>query len=124
MLSYQTSEFLVCTGFGFALPAGATVQGIVVNVERSRAVGTGVATDAKLRLVRGGLIQTTERATTTAYSDTDVIEAHGGPSDLWGAAWTPADVNASGFGATLAVQAPLGPSTPRVDAITMTVYYR
>lgn len=105
---FQVSEYLRCTGYGFAIPPGATILGVTVNVER-RASNTGIR-DAAMRLVRDvagvATIQATDRSTLTNYTTADVIEAHGGAADLWGGAWTPADINLANFGAAFASQKP------------------
>ena len=61
-----TTNYLRCLNYGFAVPAGATINGIEVNVERKsdRTQNNGSADDAA-RLVKGGTIQATDRSTTT-----------------------------------------------------------
>jgi MSHA biogenesis protein MshQ len=120
----QTTNYLQCTGYGFAIPAGATINGITVNVER-RTSGNPVR-DAAMRLVRAGAIETTDRSTATNYTTADVIEAHGGMADLWGASWTAADINNASFGAALAsIKAGTagGARTVRVDHMSISVNY-
>jgi hypothetical protein len=102
-----TTNFLQCIGYGFAIPAGATINGITVNVERkSSSIANGGSRDAAMRLVKDvagvASIQATDRSTATTYTATDVVEAHGGATDLWGATWTAADINAANFGAAFA----------------------
>ncbi|MDO8988724.1 MAG: LamG-like jellyroll fold domain-containing protein [Sideroxyarcus sp.] len=100
----STTRFLRCTGYGFAIPAGATIDGITVNVERrsSRTDGGG-SVDAAMRLVKAGVIGTTDHSTSTTYTTSDVVEAHGSASDLlWGTTWTAADINNTNFGAAFA----------------------
>ncbi|MBU1214096.1 MAG: LamG domain-containing protein, partial [Gammaproteobacteria bacterium] len=124
----QTTNFLQCTGYGFAIPAGATINGITVNVERN-ASNTQVR-DAAMRLVQDvagtATIQTTDRSTTTVYTTADVIEAHGGATDLWGGTWTAADINAANFGAAFAaIKAGTagGGRTVSVDHMSITIDY-
>ena len=121
----QVTNFLKCTGYNFAIPAGAVISGIVVSVERN-ASNTNVR-DAAMRVVKGGVIGTTDRATTTLYPNgTDAVEDHGGASDLWGTTWTATDINAADFGAALASQKSNnagGNRTVRVDHMTITVHY-
>lgn len=98
-----TTRFLRCTGYNFAVPVGAIINGITVNVERkSDRTSNGGSRDAAMRVVKAGVIGTTDRSTATTYTTTDVIQAHGGAADLWGAIWTPADINAANFGAAFA----------------------
>ncbi|TNC96195.1 MAG: hypothetical protein FD121_1205 [Gallionellaceae bacterium] len=125
----QVSNYLRCTGYGFAIPAGATITGIVVNVER-KASSTNSIRDAAMRLVKevagAPVIQTPDRSTLTNYTTADVVEAHGGAADLWGGAWTPADINSTNFGAAVASQKPGtagGARTVSVDHMSVTVRY-
>lgn len=124
----QVSNYLRCTGYGFAIPAGATINGITVRVERRASVNNSVR-DAAMRLVRdvaGPAIQATDRSTLTNYTTADVIEAHGGAADLWGGVWTPADINSINFGAAFASQKPGtagGARTVSVDYMPITVTY-
>jgi hypothetical protein len=98
-----TTHFLQCTSYGFAIPAGATINGITVYVERSSSSNTR-SSDGAMRLVKGGAIGATDRSTTTLYTTTDAIEAHGGVADQWGTTWTVADINATNFGAAFAAK--------------------
>lgn len=121
---WNQSHYLVCTNYGFTLPAGSTINGIVVNVERS-ATGSQIQ-DLRMRAVRGGVIGATDRSTATQYTTTDTVEAHGGAADLWGAAWTVANINAANFGAAFAAQkngTAGGARTVNVDHMPITVYY-
>jgi MSHA biogenesis protein MshQ len=97
------SQYLYCHDFGFAVPAGATINGITVNVERrSSLTGNGGSRDSSVSLVSGGVVVGSNLATATAYTTSDVVESHGGATNLWGAAWTPATVNAGAFGVAFA----------------------
>lgn len=125
----QVCNYLRCTGYGFAIPAGATINGITVNVER-RASNTNSVRDAAMRLVRDAaglpVIQTTDRSTLTNYTTADVVQAHGGVADLWGGTWTATDINSANFGAAFASQKPAtvgGARTVRVDHMPITVSY-
>lgn len=122
-----TTRYLQCTGYGFAIPAAATITGITVNVERrSSSVANGGSQDAAMRIVKAGVIGTTDRSTATIYTTADVIEAHGGVADLWGDTWTAADINAATFGAAFAAtkaSAAGGGHTISVDHVQVTITY-
>ena len=98
----QNSDRLQCTNYSFAIPAGATILGIVVNVERKASSTPVPITDFQMRAIKGGAVQATDRSTATGYTTADTVEAHGGATDLWGTTWTPADINAANFGAAFA----------------------
>ena len=123
-----TSRYLACTGYGFAIPAGATINGIVVTpVRYSSSTANGGSDDAAMRLIKAGAIQTTDRSTNTTYTTSATEEAHGGGTDLWGTTWTPADINNANFGAALAVTKAtntfFGAQTVSVDTLVIAVYY-
>jgi CSLREA domain-containing protein len=123
-----TSEYLYCRNFGFSLPAGAVIRGIVVDIERrSDSTSDGGSRDASVRLVNAaGTPVGNNGATTTIYTTSDLVEAHGGLSNLWGVSWTAADINDADFGVVFAVTKPnpAGPAhTIWVDHIRITVYY-
>lgn len=121
----QQSNYLKCTGYGFAIPAGATINGITVNLERS-ATNTLVQ-DLRMRLVKAGVIQAGDRALLAVdYPTVDAVAAHGGAADLWGGVWTVADINNANFGAALATiknGTAGGTRTVNVDHMPITVTY-
>lgn len=123
----QISHYLQCTGYGFAIPANAVINGITVNVERNSSTTTAtVPTDYQVRLVKAGVMGATDRATATNYTTADVVEAHGGATDLWGDTWTPSNINASNFGVAFSTQKPGtggGNRTVSVDYIEITIDY-
>ncbi len=121
----QYSDYLTCSGFGFSLPAGATINGITVNVERQASNDNSV-NDYRVRLLKGGVVQSGDRATGTYYTPNDLIEAHGGATDLWAGTWTAADINASNFGVAFASHKPGDAGQVRtayVDAIQVSIDY-
>ena len=98
-----TTNYLWCSGYGFSIPAGSVINGITVNVRRkSSSTSNSGSKDATLRLLKGGAIAGNEGASSTTYTTSDVTEAHGSSTSLWGLAWTAAEINASGFGAAFA----------------------
>ncbi len=126
----QITNYLKCTGYGFNIPAGATISGITVGPWVN---STFTFTDYAMQLVKGGVIQATNLATgantfpngggAMAPSPTQLI--YGGSTNLWGGAWTPADINSANFGAAFAAQRGAFPSTQTagVDYMPITVYY-
>lgn len=56
-----------------------------------------------------------------AWPDTDTYQMYGGPSDLWGTTWTPADINSPDFG--FSFQADAENSIASIDHVRTTVYY-
>jgi hypothetical protein len=121
------SNYLVATGFGFSIPSGAVIDGITVEVEKSRTAGGGPDIfDNTVRIVKGGIIGTSDRSSATAWPivTSEAYTAYGGTSDLWGSSWTPSDINSSDFGfAISAKKTATGTRTANIDHIRITVTY-
>lgn len=122
-----TTRYLLCDGYGFAIPAGATITGIIVNLERrSSSTGNGGSNDSSVRMVKGGVIVGNNGATTTDWPTTEAVEAHGGSADLWGTTWTPAEINAADFGVAVSATKPNSGGaahTVSIDLVQITVHY-
>jgi hypothetical protein len=118
------SHYLKATNFGFAIPSGATIKGVTVSI-----LGKGEAesiADNRVRIVKGGVIKETvdhAQPNTPAgwWSHAWVWRTYGGSADLWGQAWTPADINGSTFGVALSVKG--GSKSALVDVVEITVAY-
>ncbi len=122
--SSQITRYIKATNFGFSIPGGATIDGILVEWEVSIGMGSNPVTDHAVRIVKGGTIGSTDKSSGTAWTTSDVFLSHGGASDLWGETWTPADINATNFGAALsAIGSVTAPSMPQVDSVRITVTY-
>ena len=127
--SSDNSENLNVTNFGFSIPAGATIDGISVEMNRfanSNNGGNGVR-DTVVQLYKGAsLVGDNKALTTTTWptSSTSVV-TYGGATDLWGTTWTPEEINASNFGVTLDVTntSTISNRTANVDYVRITVAY-
>lgn len=121
----QTTHYLKATNFGFSIPTGATIDGILVEIEAVRLSGGG-ENWSSVKLIKNGVIgganRTSAGSSISAVENYDPIPATGGATDLWGESWTPADINNSNFG-VVASFGPSGASTTRVDHIRMTIYF-
>lgn len=117
----EFSEYLNGTGCGFQIPSGATIQGIGVLISR---YATGAIADAAVHMLKAGAVVGSSHAALGAWAQGPFESSYGGPSDLWGATWLPADINAGGFGVALEVTnvAPVA-SFALVYAIAVQVYY-
>lgn len=120
------SNYLQATNFGFSIPAGATIDGIVTEIYR---YGTETRTyDGAVKAVKGGTVQSTDLKNATQWptsSGTGAYATYGGASNLWGTTWTHSDINASNFGVVLAAFYGFygGGSSATVDHVRTTVYY-
>lgn len=95
------THYLKATAFGFAIPGGATINGIQVSVVRKSQDSAKFAytQDSVVKLVQGGTVVGTSKAdTATKWPTSDGTVTYGSTSDLWGATWTDTDINASNFG--------------------------
>ncbi len=131
-LDAQTT-YLKATNFGFSIPSGATILGITVNIERRAPIvltnGNGaVIADFSTRIVKNGVIGMSEYGAADYWPLSDVIKAYGGDEEVWGETWTPATINATGFG--IALGATIfevdfeDPLDAEVDHISITVRYQ
>lgn len=118
-----TTNYLQCTGYSFNIPSTATINGITVTV--ARASSSSGTQDNAVRIIKGGAIGSTDRSTSTAYTNSIVSEDHGSTSDLWGLTWAPSDINAANFGAAFSAKQTSGSTTRTayVDVIQITVTY-
>lgn len=118
------TNYLVASGFNFSIPNNATICGISVSVERSR-TGIGTISDNAIYLYRMGNDVGSNHAAGGAWPGSDQIATYGGENDLWGASWTPSDINNSGFGVAISVSLSLVSvlTSARIDHVTLSVYY-
>jgi len=115
---------LLATNFNLGVPAGATIDGVVVEIERYYADGTVV--DYQARLYSGGALYGDAKAAGVnwgVYPSSVGIVTIGGATDKWGATLDSDIVNNAGFGVAYVCQATGTNSDAFVDYIRMTVYY-
>jgi len=125
LVAANVTNYLKATNFGFSIPSGATIDGIVVEIEKYAVSGN--VKDSKLRIVNSdGSIGTTDRADTVSnWPSSDSYISYGSSSDLWGETWLASDINDSDFGVALSAIGidPDDGYTPHVDHIRITIYY-
>lgn len=120
------SRYLYMTDFGFSIPAGATIDGITVTMNRWRETATGGGIQDSQVTLSGGTLAGDNKAEAGLWSTSDTnVDTFGGASDTWGNTWTPAQINSSNFGVTLRVYNTHTSSEreARVDYVTITVTY-
>jgi hypothetical protein len=117
------SNYSQGSGFGFAIPADATINGLLVTIGRKTSSGTTIY-DNTVQLVKAGTIVGENKASTTAWGSSESAATYGGAADLWGTTWTPTDINTSTFGVALSAKNTSSTSrTASVDYITVAVTY-
>src|SRR5690606_25279014 len=120
------SDALIAEELALALevPESASIEGITVEVRKASG---GYVVDDSVRIVKGGMIGSAERASTTEWGQDFAWLSYGGPDDLWGETWTPADVNAEDFGVALCALYTRTAGNTRawayVDQVRVTVHY-
>lgn len=92
-----SSNYLKATNFGFTIPVGAIINGIVVEVQL-KGDNPSFQFDNSVRIVKGGTIKTTDKSSAAGYPISETYRTYGIFSDLWGETWQPSDINASSFG--------------------------
>lgn len=128
LTSGSVSHYLKVTNFGFSIPAGATINGITVEIERNvqnHALADPVQ-DNRVRLVKAGTIQTTDKASVSNWPASDTYATYGGGADLWSGTWTDSDINDSGFGMAISakgVSVLNDPPVAQIDHIRITITY-
>ena len=95
----EATNYLKATVFGFGIPNGSTIDGIEVAWKRKGEFGV----DNIVKLVQGGSVAGDDKADIVTSWPSPVVAyaSYGGAADLWGLAWTPAQINASNFGVVL-----------------------
>jgi hypothetical protein len=117
------TNYLVVTGFGFTVPFGASISGIMVEIERSDP--NGLTSDYSIRLVKNAAVRATDRSTGTPYPTTDAYQTYGGFGDTWGDTWSYKDVSGGSFGVAIAAQrnATGGTTDGRIDHVRITLFF-
>lgn len=123
----QISYRLKATNFGFAVPVGATIDGIIVEIARNSAFALSTERDYRVQLLdaAGALVGNDKADTGTDWPDVLTNKAYGAADDTWAASPTVAMVNDSDFGVVLSAKCTVYNTyeAAAVDYIRMTVYY-
>src|SRR3989344_5150443 len=125
-LGSSASDYLQATNYGFSIPGTATINGIQVTINRKSNSDSGGKSidDDVVKLIKGGIISGSDKATNTDWPTSLGTASYGGVSDLWGTTWTAAQINASNFGVALSIESENDQSgTGTVDYIQITVTY-
>jgi hypothetical protein len=126
---FVRSYYIVGKGFGFSIPVGATINGIVVTLQ-SQAIdvtGSGGARDYSVKIVKNNIITGTDKSTLALINQgTFANRTYGSSTDLWGTTWTVADINNSNFGIAYSAElstSPKGAISVDVRNLRITVHY-
>lgn len=117
----EITHYLLATNFGFSIPSGSTINGIVVSWRKQ---GAFSVMDHRVRIIKGGVIGSTDKASISPWSSSLANTSYGtGTTDKWGETWTAADINAATFGAAIAATEPGSGNTAAIDRVTIVVHY-
>ncbi len=123
---HLVSNYLQGSQYGFAIPADAAITGIEVSINRMSRLRNPSISDNEVRLVKGGAVVGDNKAIDLPWPTTLATAVYGGPADLWGTTWTPAEVNSTNFGVALSARRDNNGNNDRiavVDTMQVTVYY-
>lgn len=127
------SSVLNTSNYGFAIPAGATINGITVTVI-AKAASAAVVDFAdnnglsnfgfELTKVANTGIPATATADGTTLNTTNTTLIEGSAASLWGTTWAPADINSTGFGVIMKAENTSASSVvASIDSVTITVTF-
>jgi prepilin-type N-terminal cleavage/methylation domain-containing protein len=116
VLAAENSHRLKATDFGFSIPAGATIKGIITEMKAKTLSGN---VSFGYGRVKNGI---TGGVGGAGFSTTENYISLGSSSYLWNTTWTPSDINNSGFGFYVYTNN-LSTDTVYIDHIRITVYY-
>lgn len=116
-------DTLVADQFELEVPEAAEIRGLTMEIRK--AGDDSSVTDDSVRIVKGGQIGNTERYSPQLWPTNLSWVSYGGPDDLWGEEWTPAELNADDFGIALsaAYTSTAGNARAYVDQVRVTVHY-
>lgn len=91
------TDFGLVSDFGFAIPQGSTIDGIVVSLN---CVYSSSSNDLDVKLSNsGGSGKTSYSSTKSSSSVTNGTNTFGSATDKWGTTWQASYINSSDFGA-------------------------
>lgn len=123
-----TSNYLHAHSFAgiTSIPSDAVIGGFTVSVD-GQANGAGTVDSAHVRMVKGGVVQTTVTRSSQLANGADSTTTYGSTTDLFGVEWAVGDVTATGatgFGVAFYWDSGGGATTASIDTITVSIPYR
>ena len=117
-----TQQYLLLTNYGFAIPAGSTINGVQVSVKGMSSGGNPAARTIQVALTTDGST-VAGTAKTQQLAATDAAYTLGTTADVWGATLTQALVNGTSFGVMIRDNDTTSNGTFSIDVATITVTY-
>lgn len=119
----QTTKSLELTNFGFNIPSGATIDGIVIHVDVLMSSASSFVT-VYVQPIRGGVTEGNIENILVESSGSPQNLEFGSSADLWNLTWNTTQINSSTTGVSLfAVFDTPKSATVQIDYVTITVHY-
>lgn len=117
-----STQTLVLTGFGFAIPANEEITAIEVSVEKSMNRFFAPVSDSEVSLTLAGTASSNNLAA-GGWSFFEGISLYSSGSLAWGTSYSVADINSATFGVRIGAQMGLYffSANVRIDNVTITV---
>jgi len=123
----SVSQWAKPYNFGFTIPGDATITGIIMRVTRYRQnTSSDKITDTQVFLMDTGRNgKGANYAAGAEWSESVETVNFGGPADMWGTTWTPAEINHENFGTMLECENDSSSSdtSAYIDYFEVSVYY-
>lgn len=118
------SRGLIASDFGFNLPDNAEIKGIQLNVLRKANTAQSVK-DYSVRLMKETEPVGNDKKSKAFWPTITGAKKYGGNTDLWGTAWTVAEINDPDFGCLIQSRntTPSYDVAAEVDLVKMVIYY-
>jgi hypothetical protein len=127
LIGTQQTQSLSVTGFGFSIPTADSIIGIQVTLKgiQEANIPNALVQGASVQLMKTSLL--VGSPITMPYSSSaTAFNSAGGQGNMWGTTWSPAYVNATGFGVQILpfVHASGQPWTPNMQLyyVEITIY--
>ena len=120
----DTSFLVKATNFVTGVPAGSTIDGIMVEIERYSTSTSEESSDYDVCLTKDGATRVgSDYSTGDVYNTAPEKITYGGSTDKWGTTWSQAEVVATTFGVLYKAYATDANAEAFVDYIRVTIYY-
>lgn len=117
---YTYTDYLAATDFGFSIPSGAQIDGIIAKIKLKT---TGGSEDYSVKLIKADSSLGSEDKAAGVWPETWAEDSYGTSTDTWSESWTASDINNSNFGVGLSEENSLSFKYGYVDYIKITIYY-
>jgi hypothetical protein len=113
------------TNYGFSIPAGSTILGVQLLVNRLQASGTsGYITDDTVQLIYNNARIGDNKAKAGNWTGSGVDVTYGATNDVWGTTLTVEMVNSSTFGVRFRCKRTAGDRGANLDCLQLAITYQ